>query len=144
MSPHAVSGRDVRFHSNSATTLTLFCFPPAALCVLDAAHNPNPNVKLSGVQYLKEGEEREIPCIWEHDPHTSLARCTRGKVTLFTCKCRRFHLITHHVLFFEKKKEIFLHKTNNYVEAFCVSNCWLVFLMVFPFRLPIIWASLGE
>lgn len=110
MSPHAVSGRDVRFHSNSATTLTLFCFPPAALCVLDAAHNPNPDVKLSGVQYLKEGEEREIPCIWGHDPHTSLARCTRGIVTLFTCKCRRFHLMTHHVLFFFFLKKSFCTK----------------------------------
>eukprot|EP00066_Takifugu_rubripes_P025664 XP_011614930.1 PREDICTED: complement factor H-related protein 2 [Takifugu rubripes] len=58
-----------------------------ALCVLDAAHYPSSTVKLSGVQYLKEGEEREIPCIWHWDPHTSLARCTRGKVTLFPC-CR--------------------------------------------------------
>ncbi|XP_056912827.1 complement factor H-like [Takifugu flavidus] len=61
-----------------------------ASCVLDAAHYPSSTVKLSGVQYLKEGEEREIPCIWDADPHTSLARCTRGKVTLSRC-CRVYN-----------------------------------------------------
>lgn len=145
MSPRAVSGRDRRFHSNSATTLTQFCFPPAALCVFDTARYGYYNVKPSGVQYLREGEEREFPCIWDNDPHTSLVRCTRGEITVFTCKCSRFHFITYHILFFKKlflttKRNLVLHRTNYYVTQHFVCQTVELCFDGFLFRLPIKWA----
>ncbi|XP_078029312.1 complement factor H-like isoform X1 [Epinephelus lanceolatus] len=52
-------------------------------CVLDPAQNPLPNVQLSRVEYLKEGERKHFPCIW-YD-YSRRVQCTNGRITTTGC-----------------------------------------------------------
>ncbi|XP_042353681.1 complement factor H-related protein 1-like isoform X2 [Plectropomus leopardus] len=54
-----------------------------AFCVLDPAEHDEASFRLSGVEYLKDGEEKDIPCIQQD--HSSRVQCTNGK--LFYNKC---------------------------------------------------------
>ncbi|XP_078029311.1 coagulation factor XIII B chain-like [Epinephelus lanceolatus] len=52
-------------------------------CVLDPAQDPLPNVKLSRVEYLKEGERKHFPCVWRD--YSRLVQCTNRRITTTGC-----------------------------------------------------------
>nr|XP_033505919.1 complement factor H-like isoform X1 [Epinephelus lanceolatus] len=54
-----------------------------AFCVLDPAEHVGANFRLSGVEYLKEGEEKHIPCIQQD--YSSRVQCTNGKIHFTQC-----------------------------------------------------------
>ncbi|XP_049889335.1 complement factor H-like isoform X8 [Epinephelus moara] len=54
-----------------------------AFCVLDPAEHVGANFRLSGVEYLKEGEEKHIPCIQQD--YSSRVQCTNGKINFTQC-----------------------------------------------------------
>lgn len=85
---------EVPFSPRCNYTRANLLFPAASkMCVLDAADHPGSDIKLSKVEYVKEGEEKTFPCIWVHDYHTVIVRCTAGKLTLSRCKCKLFDFI---------------------------------------------------
>ncbi|XP_041804869.1 complement factor H-like [Chelmon rostratus] len=54
-----------------------------AFCVLDPANYRGSNVVIPAVEYLKEGEAKRISCVWH--THSSVFRCTNGRITLTHC-----------------------------------------------------------
>uniref|UniRef100_A0A3Q4BNW5 Sushi domain-containing protein n=1 Tax=Mola mola TaxID=94237 RepID=A0A3Q4BNW5_MOLML len=74
----------VKCQTNGSWTPLPLC--KDAYCKLNAADYDGTNVKLSGILYLNEGEERYFDCIWVHDRHTSLVRCQNGQITVSHCK----------------------------------------------------------
>ncbi|XP_049453914.1 complement decay-accelerating factor transmembrane isoform-like isoform X1 [Epinephelus fuscoguttatus] len=54
-----------------------------AFCVLDPAEHVGANFRLSGVEYLKEGEEKHIACIQQD--YSSRVQCTNGKIHFTQC-----------------------------------------------------------
>ncbi|XP_010732054.3 complement factor H isoform X2 [Larimichthys crocea] len=55
-----------------------------AFCTLNPGRYVRSYVKLSAVEYIPEGETKQFPCIGYHY-HTSIARCTQGRITLSYC-----------------------------------------------------------
>lgn len=56
-----------------------------AFCTLNPGRYVRSYVKLSAVEYIPEGKTKQFPCIGYHY-HTSIARCTQGRITLSYCK----------------------------------------------------------
>ncbi|XP_044075972.1 complement factor H-like isoform X4 [Siniperca chuatsi] len=54
-----------------------------AFCVLDLAVYKSSGFKLSGVEYVKEGETKQLQCIWVD--WWRIFRCTNGRLTYTQC-----------------------------------------------------------
>ncbi|XP_078029310.1 complement factor H-related protein 1-like [Epinephelus lanceolatus] len=79
---HTLVGSDtVVCHSNRTWSPLPVC--KETFCVLDPAQDPLPNVKLSRVEYLKEGERKHFPCVWRD--YSRLAQCTNRRITTTGC-----------------------------------------------------------
>ncbi|KAK5875572.1 hypothetical protein CesoFtcFv8_026641 [Champsocephalus esox] len=59
----------------------------AAFCVIDPDQTTMRDVKLSAVEYIKDGQRKYIPCIW--NDRTRLVQCIYGQTYSSVC-CRSF------------------------------------------------------
>uniref|UniRef100_A0A8C4NRY6 Sushi domain-containing protein n=1 Tax=Dicentrarchus labrax TaxID=13489 RepID=A0A8C4NRY6_DICLA len=55
-----------------------------SFCVLDPAQYVGSNVIITTKEYLKEGEKKYFPCIW--DRYFSIFQCTERRITMSRCK----------------------------------------------------------
>ncbi|XP_033993990.1 complement factor H-like isoform X17 [Trematomus bernacchii] len=60
----------------------------AAFCVIDPAQTTIANVIISAVEYVKEGQEKYIPCTW--DDFSRRVQCINGRIAYTNC-CSRIH-----------------------------------------------------
>ncbi|KAK5893156.1 hypothetical protein CgunFtcFv8_006054 [Champsocephalus gunnari] len=59
----------------------------AAFCVIDPDQTTMRDIKLSAVEYIKDGQRKYIPCIW--NDRTRLVQCIYGQTYSSVC-CRSF------------------------------------------------------
>ncbi|XP_034744558.1 coagulation factor XIII B chain-like [Etheostoma cragini] len=71
----------VRCHSEGSWSQLPIC--QEAYCTMDLAQNPVDGVKLSGVEYVTEGETKYIRCIWR--AYSSRVKCISGELIYTQC-----------------------------------------------------------
>ncbi|XP_033993996.1 complement factor H-related protein 2-like [Trematomus bernacchii] len=95
-----VSGTSLKYQCNGFYTLEgpdivtcqsngKWTEPPsckAAFCVIDPAQTTMADVKISAVEYVKEGQEKYIPCTW--DDWSRRVQCINGRIAYTYC-CSR-------------------------------------------------------